>query len=59
MDNTEALLRKAANDKRQQKSGKKLKDSSKDDFFGIWVDYEHDASDYVRDMRQGRQFSSV
>jgi prevent-host-death family protein len=27
-----------------------------DDFFGIWADCEQDASDYVRDMRQGRQF---
>jgi hypothetical protein len=59
MDNAEDLLRKAANDKRRQESSKKLKDGSKDDFFGIWADYEHDASDYVRDMRQGRQFSSV
>jgi len=27
-----------------------------DDLFGIWADCEQDASDYVRDMRQGRQF---
>ena len=27
-----------------------------DDFFGIWADCEQDASDFVRDMRQGRQF---
>jgi len=27
-----------------------------DDFFGIWADIEQDTSEYVRDMRQGRQF---
>jgi len=59
MDKTEGLLRKAAKDKRLQESSKKLKDGSRDDFFGIWADYKQDASDYVRDMRQGRQFSSV
>jgi len=37
----------------------KIESASKpehDDFFGIWADGEQDASEYVRDIRQGRQF---
>jgi len=53
MEETECLLRKATSNKRLQESVKKMKNGSKDDFFGIWADKKQGVHAYMLDMRRG------
>jgi len=47
------LLRRLANDKQLQESVNKVKDCSKDNFFGIWADKQQDIHAYMRAIRYG------